>query len=130
MIDRKAAAADERLRQEFNQWAEQGRGEEMEHHHISITRQTLELMGLNPGERVLDLGCGAGWASRLMARAVDNEKKPGQVVGLDVSDEMIRRARAASNGYDNVMFVVGSALEIPWEENFFHKVLSVESFYY
>ena len=32
--------------------------------------------------------------------------------------------------YDNVMFVVGSALQIPWEENFFDKVLSVESFYY
>ncbi len=28
------------------------------------------------------------------------------------------------------MFVVGSALQIPWEENFFDKVLSVESFYY
>ena len=33
MIDKKAIAADERLRQEFNQWAEQGRGEEMENHH-------------------------------------------------------------------------------------------------
>ena len=30
----------------------------------------------------------------------------------------------------NVMFVVGSAEKIPWEENFFDKVLSVESFYY
>jgi ubiquinone/menaquinone biosynthesis C-methylase UbiE len=29
-----------------------------------------------------------------------------------------------------VMFVVGSADKIPWEENFFDKVLSVESFYY
>jgi len=28
------------------------------------------------------------------------------------------------------MFVVGSAAQIPWEENFFDKVLSVESFYY
>ncbi len=68
MTDNKTATADERLRQEFNQWAEQGRGEEMEHHHISITEQTLALMDLKPGERVLDLGCGAGWATRLMAR--------------------------------------------------------------
>ena len=37
MTDSKTAKADERLRQEFNQWAEQGRGEEMERHHISIT---------------------------------------------------------------------------------------------
>ena len=51
-------------------------------------------------------------------------------MGLDVSDEMIRRARAASTDYDNLMFVVGSAQQIPWDENFFDKVLSVESFYY
>jgi arsenite methyltransferase len=123
-------AADERLRDEFNQWAEQGKGEEMEAHHISITAQTLALMKLKPGERVLDLGCGAGWASRLMAKAVADGDTPGQVVGLDVADEMIRRARTASAEYDNLMFVVGSAQQIPWEENFFDKVLSVESFYY
>ena len=44
MIDKKTIAADERLRQEFNQWAEQGRGEEMENHHISIVQQTLARM--------------------------------------------------------------------------------------
>jgi ubiquinone/menaquinone biosynthesis C-methylase UbiE len=79
---------------------------------------------------VLDLGCGAGWASRMLAKMVGSGQKPGQVVGLDVSDEMIRRARAASTEFDNVLFVVGSAQQIPWEENFFDKVLSVESFYY
>src|ERR1017187_7909158 len=107
MIDKKTIAADERLRQEFNQWAEQGRGEEMENHHISIVQQTLARMELKPGDRVLDLGCGAGWASRLMASAVANGDKPGQVIGLDVSDEMIRRARAGSTAHDNLMFVVG-----------------------
>ncbi len=130
MSDLRTGAADERLRQEFNQWAEQGKGEEMESHHISITEQTLALMQLKPGDKVLDLGCGAGWASRLMAKAVDDPEKPGQVIGLDVSDEMIRRARSASKDYDNLMFVVGSAQAVPWEENFFTKVLSVESFYY
>ena len=122
--------AEERVRDEFNQWASEGKGEEMEAHHISITEQTLVMMNLKPGERVLDLGCGTGWTSRMMAKAVANGDKPGQVVGLDVADEMIRRARVASVDYDNLMFVVGSATEIPWEENFFDKVLSVESFYY
>ncbi len=122
--------AEQRVRDEFNQWAEQGKGEEMEAHHISITEQTLALMDLKPGDRVLDLGCGTGWTSRMMAKAVADGHKPGQVIGLDVADEMIRRARAASTDHENVMFVVGSAQQVPWEENFFDKVLSVESFYY
>src|SRR6516162_9765721 len=114
MADPRTRASDEHLRQEFNQWAEEGKGEEMERHHISITEQTLEMMELSPGHKVLDLGCGAGWASRLMADAVNDDEKPGHVVGLDVSDEMIRRARSASRDYDNLMFVVGSAQQIPW----------------
>src|SRR5580658_1271245 len=97
MTDNKTISTDERMRREFNEWAEAGRGEEMENHHISITQQTLALMKLKPGERVLDLGCGAGWASRLLAQAVSSADKPGQVIGLDVSDEMIRRARANSS---------------------------------
>src|SRR5689334_17842043 len=122
---------DQILREEFNRWAEAGRGEEMERHHLDITEKTIRLMELRPGERVLDLGCGAGWATRLLARLVsDGPAGFGQVVGLDVSDEMIRRARAASRDFENVMFVWGSATQIPWEENFFDKVLSVESFYY
>src|SRR5207237_7021689 len=43
---------------------------------------------------------------------------------------MIRQARAASKDFENVLYVWGSAEKIPWEENFFDKVLSVESFYY
>ncbi len=122
---------DDRLRDEFNQWAEQGKGEEMEHHHADITEKTLRLMELRAGERVLDLGCGSGWATRLLARLVgEGPEGFGQVVGLDISDEMIRRARAASRDFENVMYVWGSAQQIPWEENFFDKVLSVESFYY
>jgi ubiquinone/menaquinone biosynthesis C-methylase UbiE len=130
VINENITNTDEHMRREFNEWAEAGRGEEMEQHHSSITEQTLALMKLKPGERVLDLGCGAGWASRLLAQTAGGGERPGQVVGLDVSDEMIRRARANSTQYDNILFVVGSAQQIPWQEDFFDKVLSVESFYY
>jgi ubiquinone/menaquinone biosynthesis C-methylase UbiE len=122
---------DEKLQQEFNRWASHGEGEKMEAHHLDITEKTIRLMKLRPGERVLDLGCGSGWATRLMARIVgEGPEGFGQVVGLDISDEMVRQARAASKDFDNVMYVCGSAQQIPWEENFFDKMLSVESFYY
>jgi len=122
---------DEILQHEFNRWAEEGRGEQMEQHHLAITEATLRLMDIKPGERVLDLGCGAGWATRILARLVSEGPNGfGQIVGLDISDEMIRRARAASRDFDNIMYVWGSAEKIPWEENYFDKVLSVESFYY
>jgi arsenite methyltransferase len=127
----KPPTPDEQLQLEFNRWAAEGEGEKMERHHLNITEKTIRLMEVRAGERVLDLGCGAGWATRLLARLVaDGPEGFGQAVGIDVSDEMIRRARAASSDFENILYVWGSAERIPWEENFFDKVLSVESFYY
>jgi len=130
-MNEKPLPPDERLKEEFNRWAQAGEGEKMRQHHLNITEKTIRLMDLRPGERVLDLGCGSGWATRLLARLVsDGPEGFGQVVGVDVADEMIRQARAESKDFDNILYVWGSAQQIPWEENFFDKVLSVESFYY
>src|SRR5215813_8879860 len=127
----KRQSPDERLQQEFNRWAEAGEGEKMEQHHLDITSKTIRRMDLRPGERVLDLGCGSGWATRLLARLVaEGPEGFGQVVGIDISDEMIRQARVLSKDFENILYVWGSAQQIPWEENFFDKALSVESFYY
>jgi arsenite methyltransferase len=114
------------LREEFNRWAEAGRGEGMEEDHWPIARPALEMMHMAQDENILDVGCGAGWLSRTLARGVPE----GRVVGMDISDEMIRRARAASPGFDNLIFVVGQVDEIPWEPNFFTRAISVESAYY
>ncbi len=131
MTTDKSPSPDKRLQQEFNRWADAGEGEKMGRHHLDITEKTMRLMELCAGERVLDLGCGSGWATRLLARMVSEGPDGfGQVIGVDISDEMVRQARASSRDFENVMFVVGSAAQIPWEENFFDKVLSVESFYY
>jgi SAM-dependent methyltransferase len=119
-------AQNDRLREEFNRWAEAGRGEGMEHDHLPIVLPVLDRLGLAPTDNILDVGCGAGWLARLLAEHVPE----GRVVGIDISDEMIRRARRKHSELDNVMFAVGEAEEIPWDANFFDRVISVESAYY
>jgi SAM-dependent methyltransferase len=116
----------ESLREEFNKWAEAGRGEGMEQDHLPITLPVLEKMRLAPADNVLDVGCGAGWLSRRLAKRVPE----GRVVGMDISDEMIRRARRGSVDFDNLMFVTGEVAEIPWQPNFFTHAISVETSYY
>jgi ubiquinone/menaquinone biosynthesis C-methylase UbiE len=116
----------EKVREEFNRWAAAGQGEEMEEHHLPIVLPTLALMRVEPRDRVLDVGCGTGWLCRRLARELTEER----VVGMDVSDEMIQRAKAASAGIGNLAFIVGGVDRIPWESDFFTKVISVESAYY
>src|ERR1039457_2885611 len=105
MIPDKSPTPDERLQHEFNRWADDGEGAKMERHHLAITEKTMRRMDLRPGERILDLGCGSGWATRLLARMTgEGPQGFGQVVGVDIPDEMTRRAGAASKEFDNVMF--------------------------
>ena len=114
------------LREEFNRWAEAGRGEGMEQDHLPITLPVLEKMRLAPTDNLLDVGCGVGWLSRRLAKSVP----AGRVVGMDISDEMIRHARRGSVDFDNLLFVAGEVAQIPWQPHFFAHVISVESSYY
>jgi SAM-dependent methyltransferase len=116
----------DQLREEFNRWAEAGRGEGMEQDHLPIVLPVLDRMQLQPDDNVLDVGCGAGWLSSLLAEHVPE----GRVIGIDVSDEMIRHARRRNVNLENVMSVVGEAEQIPWDAAFFTHAISVESAYY
>src|ERR1700680_2888430 len=96
-------AHNEALREEFNRWAEAGRGEGMEEDHLPIVLPVLDQMKLARDENVLDAGCGAGWLVRLIAERVPE----GRVIGMDISDEMVRRARRNYVGLENAMLVGG-----------------------
>jgi ubiquinone/menaquinone biosynthesis C-methylase UbiE len=116
----------ERLRLEFNDWARAGRGEGMEKGHRPVGEQAIDLMTIPPAAHVLDVGCGSGWATRLMAE----KARRGGVVGIDISDEMIKLASATSSSFSNVEFRVASAEELPFSDGEFTHAFSMESLYY
>jgi SAM-dependent methyltransferase len=118
--------AEEQLRIEFNEWAHAGRGESMEHGHRPIGEQAIAAMGITPQSRVLDLGCGSGWASRL----IEGEYGAESVTGIDVSDEMIRVAQGASTDFPGIEYRVASAADLPFPAGEFTHVFSMESLYY
>jgi len=117
---------DEQLRTEFNEWARAGKGESMERGHRPVGEQAIARMNVPAGARVLDIGCGSGWASRLLA----DYASAGRVTGIDISDEMVNVARAQSNSYGNVDFEVASAEQLPFENDEFTHSFSMESLYY
>jgi arsenite methyltransferase len=78
---------------------------------------------LRPGERVLDLGSGAGTDSLVAAQMVGPE---GSVVGIDMTPEMLAKARgaAADLGAGNAEFVEGEVERLPFPDSSFDVVIS------
>jgi len=78
---------------------------------------------LEPGERVLDLGSGAGMDSLVAALMVGED---GSVTGIDMTPEMVAKARsgAAELGVSNVTFVEGEAEELPFGDASFDVLIS------
>ena len=78
---------------------------------------------LAPGERVLDLGSGAGTDSMIAAQMVGEH---GHVTGIDMTPEMLAKARvaAAEMGATNVEFVESEAEQLPFPDESFDVVIS------
>jgi SAM-dependent methyltransferase len=78
---------------------------------------------LSPGERVLDLGSGAGTDSLVAAQMVGEQ---GRVTGIDMTPEMLAKARAAATamGAGNVEFLEGEAERLPFPDASFDVVVS------
>ncbi len=78
---------------------------------------------LAPGERILDVGCGAGTDSLVAAQMVAPD---GSVTGIDMTEEMLANARASARemGAENVEFVAGEAEQLPFDEEAFDVVVS------
>ena len=83
----------------------------------------IALAAIREGETVLDLGSGAGFDCFLASEKVGPE---GKVIGVDMTEEMVNRARAnaAAGGYKNVEFRLGEIEKLPIEDESVDLVIS------
>jgi len=98
-----------------------------------LRKQAVAQLQLTPGGRVLEVGCGSGANFASLVRAVGPE---GQVVGVDISPEMVAaaRARVQRHGWSNVQLIESPAENLQLAARFdglllfaMHDVLTSEA---
>ncbi|TKX78811.1 class I SAM-dependent methyltransferase [Halorubrum sp. SD626R] len=112
------------VREEFDDWAASGRDRGMEDRHWHTAKHVLARMPVEPGDAVLDLGTGSGYALRAL-----RERGIGRGYGLDGAPEMVRNARGYTDD-DAVGFLVGDFDDLPFADDSLDHVFSMEAFYY
>lgn len=95
----------------------------MEENVLVISERLVEMAGVQPGSRVLDVACGLGEPTRTAARAAGPD---GSVVATDISAEMLGFASelAKAEGLDNVEFVESEASALDFPEDSFDAAVS------
>jgi ubiquinone/menaquinone biosynthesis C-methylase UbiE len=113
------------VREEFDDWAADGRDKGMEDRHWHTAKYVLARMPVEEGETVLDLGTGSGYA----ARALRDTKSAGRAYGLDGSPEMARNATDYTDD-PQVGFLVGDFDHLPFADDSIDHAFTMEAFYY
>ena len=92
--------------------------------HVCFGRRSVEHARVGPGDRVLDVACGSGASALPAAEQVGPD---GRVVGVDVSERLLARARAKAEqaGLDNVEFRLGDMRDLELPAASFDAVLLV-----
>jgi ubiquinone/menaquinone biosynthesis C-methylase UbiE len=93
---------------------------------LECKRLMLERLGLRPGDRALDVGCGVGEDVAAMARLVGPE---GKAVGVDGSRVMVAEARRRCEGLP-AEIVVGDAESLAFSSDSFDAARSERAFMY
>jgi SAM-dependent methyltransferase len=132
------------VREAFDEWASEGRDRGMEDRHWHTAKHALARMPVEgemrsvsddasgeqddpraPGDTILDLGCGSGYAGRALRETAG----AGRVYGIDAAGEMVRNARSYTED-PQVAFLQGDFENLPFAADSIDHCFSMEAFYY
>jgi ubiquinone/menaquinone biosynthesis C-methylase UbiE len=94
-----------------------------------INDMTIQMLDIKPIDRVLDIGFGGGSAMKKITKLAPD----GLVAGIDISEAMLRRGNKKFSkllSLDKVSLKEGNASKIPYENDFFDKVYTVNTIYF
>jgi len=112
-------------RQRFDRWSATYEQDRAAHRLREIQTRALQLLGPQPNDVLLDLGCGTGAAVR------EASAKVTRAVGFDLSPAMIARARALGEGLAKVDFLVGDVSgRLPFGNSEFTAILCTTAFHH
>lgn len=109
----------------FDEWASDGRDREMAGRHWHTARHAIAMMPVEPGDVVIDLGTGSGYAARAMRSQYDT----GLAYGVDASRKMIGNASASTDD-PWVGFLGADFGELPFSTATIDHAFSMEALYY
>jgi ubiquinone/menaquinone biosynthesis C-methylase UbiE len=98
----------------------------MAHTNRRMAQRAIELLDVQPNEKVLEIGFGPGVGIELLAHSASL----GWVTGIDPSEEMVEQAsarNAAAIAAGRVVLQRGSVERLPFEDSTFDKALAVNS---
>ena len=81
----------------------------------AFTAPVLELLDAQPGERILDVGCGSGEVTLQLQKIVE-QKEVGMVVGTDFSESMVTNYQSERNNTTTKLKIVAREGQIKWSE--------------
>lgn len=116
----------EKIAGTFDTWVADGKDAGLEEGHKDVVEQVIGQLNIAPGEKVLDLGCGNGWATRHIAKI----NAGVQAIGVDVSPQMIAKADELHSFTIRARYDLGKFEALDFKDGEFDRVFSMEALYY
>lgn len=92
-----------------------------------MQKEAVSIINMQENDHFLDLGCGTGWAVKYVAEILHQK---GSFIGIDISEEMIRKAKERTSGTQNVDFYNASSDDLPLNDDYFDHILCTNSFHH
>jgi ubiquinone/menaquinone biosynthesis C-methylase UbiE len=114
-----------KVRQQYNRFA--AVYDQRWHRYVTNTLKFLKTwVQLSPTERVLDIACGTGEFERMILAEYSKQ----EIMGVDISEQMLAIAQQKNHTFPNVSFQTANASVLPFADDSFDVVVSANAFHY